>query len=946
MKIRQKKFFKIIFHFALAAQLAFFQCGLPVLVAKAETVPNEQVEQASPEQEEEPAVEESIEEEAIETEKLADTSVPDEKKGAAEEETAAEAEESPEEFWKTCQLDDLFDDFQDESECGECKKMTTCGEIEICLTEKIEIENDADINNDIETAANTGQNETDLKEPGPVRDVPLFDASDLSLVQEEAGSDAASTVLPEAAPEEQLTPDEAATPENDRDDREDNSSRREKDENIEEEALSEDALAEISTGDAVAATNVVNEVNTNVVGDNGIETVENIYGNVEGDINLLETFNSLLENAENTNNSNLSAFDAVEISIENEADIDNDVVTEASSGQNEISNETENGDSLITTGDAIAVANVANIVNNNIVGNNFLFAVINIFGNWIGDLIVPGEGLLSVPASGQPDNFIVDVENDTDIENNVQTSATTGLNEIETEGGSSAIDTGSAYSENGVINQVGSTVVGSNWFFLAINNMGNWVGNVLNWNSEKNGYETVFSFDFEEDENSEDGGLASWLTKIFIRNEADVENNVTTTANTGGNEIESEGGGANITTGNAYAFSKIYNLVNNNFIGSNWMFAVVNIFGSWQGDVEFAYPDLSVSLADNVSKVKKGDSYAYKITYKNDGRADCENLNAGLHLPDGVDFQSDSSGTGPWREGNDLSWTLEGLKAGEEGSFFVNVVVSDDLPESTAFLESEAAVATGTKEVELANNVAADQTEVWSLAKSGANQENSQNVESGQTGSEFGESETSRINSALFITRSSSKKKMEVGQIAKHTIIVTNTGNSTISDIVVSDKIMNKNGGAGDYSWKVEKLEAGKKAIVTYKLMVNLGAPTGDYRNTAVASGFDETGSEVWGNEAKILVDVNGRKNQEENYYYYYYTSADNPPVSLVGAGETAFVETAEAAEALAGDGKVLGAWTNGICRTLPWWGWAAAAFLYFAAVHWALLRQKEIIRR
>ncbi|OGI26464.1 MAG: hypothetical protein A3J76_00745 [Candidatus Moranbacteria bacterium RBG_13_45_13] len=932
----KRKIMNKILHLALAIELAVFQFAWPLAVVRAEEVPVETVvgEQAD----------------------SAENKTADKMNDAEDTESKnkpAVAEENPEELWKTCKLSDLFDKLNDEKDCDECKKKTTCGEIEICLKEKIEIENDANIDNDVETAANTGENTVN------VADVPTRNAEErleAQVQRDEAREDVAgqSDLMDQNIAVDTQTENSEANTTNpsdvdtlDRADRtRDGNEDKEKSTDTKDEP--ENSSAEITTGDAVAVTDVVNEVNTTVVGENGVETVENIYGDYEGDINLLNSFNSVLGNAKDVNDDNEDAFSAVEISIENEADIDNDVVTEANTGENEIDNETENGDSTITTGDAIAVANVVNIVNNNIIGNNFLFTVINIFGNWVGDLIVPGEGLLSVPQSGQPENFIVDVQNDTNIENNVATSASSGGNEIETEGGSASVETGDAYADSIVANQVGSTVVANNWFFLAINNMGNWVGNVLNWNSDKNGYDTVFSFDFDEEEDPEEGGMANWITKIFVRNEADIENNIETTANTGENEIESEGGAAGITTGNAYAFSKIYNLVNNNFIGSNWIFATVNIFGSWKGNVEFAYPDLSVALADDVEKVKKGDNYFYNLTVKNNGRADSQNVRVGLSLPGYVEYQS-GAGESTEKNENNYSWTLPGLKAGEEKTFQVAVSVSDSLPDETEYLESQAAVATQTKEVELGNNFASDQTGVYALTVDGGSGGDDSGDSSGQDENGNGDEGTSQNEaiSGLTLSRSVSKKEIKISQVAKHTITVKNTGETTLMNIVVNDKIKNKNGDAGDYSWKVEKLDPGKKAVVTYKLMVNPGAPSGDYKNKAVAWGYDEDKNEVRSNEAGVKIAVSGLGNEEgENYYYTYYTyTYPESAVSVVEDG-SGLIPTAEAA---ADDisGKVKGEWTNpnGVCHALPWWGWIFAGVIYLGIIHWSLMRQKKIIK-
>jgi hypothetical protein len=719
-----------------------------------------------------------------------------------EEIAASEKSESPdpapENLWKTCDLHSDLSKMKDKSDGDECKKKSSCSEIKICLQVKIEVENKASVSNNVSTIADTGENGVNASDvlkseesPSDIIASAVADTPEIHAAENQGDFEdqniASSTPVSDGAETE--NPDQKT----DKADEQKNSQNVDVSPDIQSpntEEKSNSSSASIETGEAVAVSDVVNEVNTNVIGQNGVETVENIYGDYTGDINLLDSFNSLLENGKKLNEENQFALGAADISIDNKAVVDNNVTTVANTGQNEIDNGSDNGSSTITTGDALAAADVVNIVNTNIIGNNFLFAVVNVFGNWVGDLIVPGQGLLTVPDSGQTANLVVDVQNDAKIENNIQTSASTGENKVES-GGGSAAQTGAAVANSTVVNQVGTTVVGNNWFFLAINNMGNWVGNVLNWNSQLNGYDTVFSFDFDEKKNPQEGGLADWLTKIFIKNDAKVENNVTTEANTGENQIESEGGAASLKTGNAYAFSKVYNLVNNNFIGNNWMFAVVNIFGTWKGNVNFVQPESPV-----VPPV-----------------------------------------------------------GGETGN----------IPAETA-----------------GNALAPIQTVDEMTSKK-------------------------NLNSSLALSRSVSKKKINVGEIAKHILVLKNTGDSAIHDVVIRDGITNKKGNAGDYFWKVGKLDPGEKAVVEYKLLINPDASSGKYKNQASALGYDENGGEVRSNESGTEISV-GKADAavttaDLNYYTYYtyYTYFRRPVVPVESNLPISEAETAEP------DGKVLG---------------------------------------
>ena len=70
---------------------------------------------------------------------------------------------------------------------------------------------------------------------------------------------------------------------------------------------------------------------------------------------------------------------------------------------------------------------------------------------------------------------------------------------------------------------------------------------------------------------------------VSIENEAYVTNNISSTANTGGNSIEGEGG--TINTGNAFSSVSIINMINSSIINSTGFFGFVNIFGFFEGDI-------------------------------------------------------------------------------------------------------------------------------------------------------------------------------------------------------------------------------------------------------------------------------------------------------------------------------------------------------------------------
>lgn len=69
-------------------------------------------------------------------------------------------------------------------------------------------------------------------------------------------------------------------------------------------------------------------------------------------------------------------------------------------------------------------------------------------------------------------------------------------------------------------------------------------------------------------------------------NTASLTNNISIDANTGGNDLKGNTGGSNtVTTGDANVILNVLNFVNNNFSGGQVVFTLVNVFGSWIGNV-------------------------------------------------------------------------------------------------------------------------------------------------------------------------------------------------------------------------------------------------------------------------------------------------------------------------------------------------------------------------
>lgn len=745
-----------------------------------------------------------------------------------------ESENRSSDFWRTCGLLGEENDKMESEEYEECCEKTDCNEIKTCIVEKIENVNDTEVENIVSSEANTGDN----------------------AISEDAGCE-----------EENCSEEETG-------DSSGENGTEESDSEEEEEQIAE-SEAVIDTGDAVAESNVYNEVNVNIVSENYISEILNINGEYVGDIDLLEKFQELLEKALANGETVL-----IEVSNTNEADVENVVNTEADSGNNSIEG-SESGveatEAKIETGDSVAVSNLVNIVNLNIVGNNWVFSVANVFGKWIGNLIIPGAGLLTLPETSDGSVYYeVANENEADVENTVETTANTGNNSVSEIEGNSSVSSGEAVSGTQIENMVNTNITQNNWLFLIINNMGSWTGSIMGWH-EDSLLGNIFRYDFDiskEDLGSD--GLISSIIKIFNKNMASVSNSVSTNANTGGNEISGTET-ADISTGNAYAKSNILNFINTNITGNNWLFSMINIMGEWEGDVIFAYPDLKISISDGKNDANPGEELSYYVEYENVGQAACEDVEVYVGLPEYFSYKSNNIGSDHSSKSGIMVWNLDGMEPGEKRSFTVKGEISEEFPEDNTVLKAGAGITTSTKEVESGNNSSTDETKVSNY--------------SGVNHVEYPE-----IDPEIKITRGVSPGSfVRQGNFVVYSILLENEGDTPVYDLVVEDKIKNETGDLGGYQWSVGDIGEGEKILIQYQVIIAGNAPLGMYTNQAVAYGEDAYGDDYKSGKAFTQIRVLGGlahdNNQNSENIISVAQAAENPLVlgDMSGCSEWPF---------------------------------------------------------
>lgn len=232
----------------------------------------------------------------------------------------------------------------------------------------------------------------------------------------------------------------------------------------------------------------------------------------------------------------------------------------------------------IESGTAVALANIINIVNSNFINSdgvvffsNFLEAVTEALDlrNLYNSLANFGCSLTSCT----DDDTTVNVSNDAFIENYLLLQALTGGNLI-SGADTGVINTGDAYAGLNLINVANMNFIDSNYLLVTLNAFNDVNGDIIFPSTDL----LLSSLAY-----SPDGA------NINLSNTANVTNDLTIDADSGGNELQTSNGGS-ITTGATGATSNVFNQINSSLIGGQNITIMFRIHGDWVGEV-FGAPD-------------------------------------------------------------------------------------------------------------------------------------------------------------------------------------------------------------------------------------------------------------------------------------------------------------------------------------------------------------------
>lgn len=584
----------------------------------------------------------------------------------------------------------------------------------------------------------------------------------------------------------------------------------------ENEVSSNYELSEITTGNINILSNVVNFINTNLIG-SGWNFVIDIANGFSDDLDI----SSLIWNP---------ISGRLVISNENNAQANNSFSIVGNTGDNTA--QSNGGNVVIDTGDINIATNIVNVVNTNIVNSQFLLTIINIWNDWSGDIVLPSQRL-DVTISEVPNVVINNAENtnDASLVNDVSIIGDSGDNTTRTiHDATASVKTGEVVVANNIVNQVNTNLINEQWLNATVNIFGNWVGYVLGLDEQaeynETNYQVMISLSRAGDPLPSSGSFLS----ITNSNNASVVNEVDINANTGGNTAEG-GRNVSITTGNIAALTNIFNIINTNIVGGQWILALVNVFGNWTGDLAFGRPDLI--LTERVEAPDKlrypGDRIGVTLQYTNVGDSPATDVTLSDDYDNNVEVVDSNGGRDI---GGSVEWFIPRINPGETKEVSYTIAIADDVPFGQSTVTNNAIISAHEKDRNYDNNVATASFSITrihpSVGPGSGNGFIGTPLYNQNTISSFWPAFT--IKKQHFATTSI----VNAGDQVKYQIRIKNTGSGDAPEAVVLDDLVDPKGNiVNAQGWDLGKVYVKEEIILDYTIEIKPWAINGTYKNYA-----------------------------------------------------------------------------------------------------------------
>jgi len=593
----------------------------------------------------------------------------------------------------------------------------------------------------------------------------------------------------------------------------------------------------IDTGNAISTTNVLNVVNTNTFNAHGLfEFLNVLMGNVA--LDLRELFGILAEDRHADTRSGCDLETETCTDPDTQLTVDNtnnaNLNTNVTAGASTAANSGTAGDGTvdINTGDAYAGANVMNVVNTNITNANYLLLTVNGFGGGDADIIFPGaDWFYELLSQGSDISAGSQVTMENDNSANVTTTGT-----ITAESGdntatapSAHIDTGNTDTSTNILNRVNTNVFGDS-ISLLFRVSDDWSGRVfglpdgMNWRQTPAGVEIYLDGTLDREAIAQDAQPLNLVNTNT--NNANVNTTFNVFALTGDNMAEA-GEEANISTGNAEAGANVMNIVNTNVLGRNWVLAMFNIMGDWNGDISFGETDLWIgSRAITQGPIRSHDCFEYELTVNNfgDGAADDVRIIGRYdpHLQRIEGMQKTLDGR--------MAYHLGRVGAGASRTFTLPACMSGTNPGQS--VDTDFIVETDAPDSDTTNNT--DMISVVTSSFTGAG--GIMNLSSAADEQEEATTAAAPV-ADIQITKEASVQQITASSSIEYTVTIENNGPQVNYALLVDTLYDAKGRAVYEERWGLEEIYEGEQVIITYTSFFNASTAPGTYYNVARVTG-------------------------------------------------------------------------------------------------------------
>jgi len=330
-----------------------------------------------------------------------------------------------------------------------------------------------------------------------------------------------------------------------------------------------------TTGDAAAIATMLNVVNSSVTTGNNQKVAtftQDIMGDVKGDIVL---YPMLLKAMLEAQAGNSAAFT---IDVKNNLQIDNNIGLKAQSGDAKVTDNTNAGNA--TTGSAMAVANVVNILNSMIATQQSFIGTINIYGNLEGDILIAPDFIPQMIANNKQDDSSktqLSTKDSTSIVNDISAVAESGAAAVFGNTSAGNATTGNADTGVVIFNLTGHEIIAKNSLLVFVNVLGKWVGVIVD--APAGATSALIGNGVTKNE--------AYAPDLKVNSESNhgITNTISVDAKSGDAVVSGNTMAGGATTGSAKALANIANISGSQFGVSDWFGVLfINVFQNWFGD--------------------------------------------------------------------------------------------------------------------------------------------------------------------------------------------------------------------------------------------------------------------------------------------------------------------------------------------------------------------------